>query len=90
MDNKLIEKSSFTVVIGSSFTMSGVNDIRGFSDGYLTLDTKSGRISVEGTDLKIESLAKDSGTIFVSGEVNGVFLSGSEEKKRGIFSKLFG
>ena len=83
------DKSKITVVIGRSFSMEGVENIRGFDEGYVSLDTASGRITVEGSDLKIESLAKDSGCIFVSGNVSGVFIAG-EEKKRGFFGRLFG
>lgn len=83
------EKNKITVVIGKSFSMEGVSDIRGFDEGYVSLDTSSGRISIEGSDLKIESLTKDDGCIFVSGNVSGVFIS-SEEKKRGFFGRIFG
>lgn len=83
------DKNKITVIIGHSFSMIGVEDIRGFDEGYVSLDTASGRISVEGSDLKIESLTKDDGCIFIKGNVSGVFIS-SEEKKRGFFAKFFG
>ncbi len=80
-------KSKITLIIGSSFSMEGVNDIRGFDDGYVSLDTVSGKISVEGNDLKIESLTKEGGTIYITGDVSGVFIS-SDEKKKGIFGRF--
>ena len=83
------EKNKITVVIGHSFSMSGVEDIRGFDEGYVSLDTASGRITVEGSELKIESLTKEDGCIFVTGNVSGVFIA-NEEKKRGFFGKIFG
>ena len=62
--------NKITLVIGHSFTMDGVNDIRGFDEGYVSLSTDSGKINVEGSDLKIESLSKEGGTIFISGNIN--------------------
>ena len=52
-------KTKIILTIGQSFSMEGVNDIRGFDEGYVSLDTVSGKITVEGSDLKIESLTKD-------------------------------
>lgn len=86
MDNT--GNNRITIVIGHSFSMEGVNDIRGFDDGYVSLDTVSGRINVEGSDLKIESLTKENGNIYISGGVSGVYIL-SEEKKKGIFGRLF-
>ena len=80
--------NKITLVIGHSFAMDGVKDIRGFDDGYVSLSTDSGKINIEGSDLKIESLSKESGTIFISGNICGIYVS-SEEKKRGFFGRLF-
>ena len=89
MDTISTDKNKITVVIGHSFSMAGVENIRGFDEGYVSLDTSSGRISVEGSDLKIESLSKDDGCVFIRGSVSGVFIA-AEEKKRGFFGKIFG
>ena len=81
--------NKITLVIGHSFTMDGVNDIRGFDEGYVSLSTDSGKINVEGSDLKIESLSKEGGTIFISGNISGIYVS-SEDKKRGFFGRMLG
>lgn len=83
------EKSKIVLVIGFSFSMDGVKDIRGFDEGYVSLETTSGRITVEGSELKIESLVKDSGSIYITGAVSGVYIV-SEDKKKGIIGRLFG
>ncbi|MBQ9070437.1 MAG: YabP/YqfC family sporulation protein [Clostridia bacterium] len=90
MEAGINNKDSIMLVIGKSFSMSGVNDIRGFDDGYILLDTTSGRITVEGSDLKIESLSKDGGNILVKGGVTGVFSSVIKEGRKGIIKRLFG
>ncbi len=82
-------KAKIILTIGQSFSMEGVNDIRGFDDGYVSLDTASGKITVEGSDLKIESLTKEGGNIFISGNVSGVFVLGNVEKKKGILGRFF-
>lgn len=82
------DKNKIILMIGSSFLMEGVEDIRGFDEGYVSLNTKSGRINVEGRDLKIESLSKESGSVYITGNVSGVFIA-SEEKKKGIFGRFF-
>ena len=90
MENSAIDVGTVKIVIGKSFSMSGVNDIRGFDEGIVVLDTQSGRVNIEGKDLKIESLSKEDGKILVSGNVQGVYLYTQENKKRGFFARLFG
>ena len=70
--------------------MYGVNDIRGFDEGYVSLDTKSGKVTLEGKDMKIESLSKEDGHIFVSGDISGVFCDREIEKSRGFIKRIFG
>ena len=84
------KEKSIIITIGKSFSMYGVNDIRGFDEGYVSLDTKSGRITVEGKDLKIESLSKEDGHIFVVGEISGVFCDTQLEKGRGFMKRMLG
>ena len=90
MDSKMIHNDAITMIIGKSFSMSGVNDIRAFDDGYILIDTVFGRVSVEGSDMKIESLNKEGGTIFVSGDITGAFSSDAKDEKKGFLKRLFG
>lgn len=89
MENTLKDRT-VTVILGSSFSMYGVEDIRGFDEGYVSLDTSSGKISVEGERLKIESLSKEDGHIYISGNVSGVFCDVEKNAKKGIMKRLFG
>ena len=41
-------------------------NIEGFDDGEVTLIINEGKINVEGSDLKIESLTKESGEIIIT------------------------
>lgn len=89
MDN-LDREKSVVINIGKSFSMYGVSDIRAFDEGYISLDTSSGRITVEGRELKIESLSKDDGHINVRGDVTGVFCESVGNVKKGFFKRLVG
>ncbi len=84
------KEKSITITLGRSFSMYGVNDIRGFDEGYVSLDTKSGKVTLEGKDMKIESLSKEDGHIFVSGDISGVFCDREIEKSRGFIKRIFG
>ena len=90
MEGNLNSKWIVTLVDGKVFTMNGVSNILGFDEGYILLDTSSGRMCVEGSDLKLESLTKDTGSVLIKGNISGFFLSESQDKKNGIFKRLFG
>ena len=84
------KERSITIAIGKSFSMYGVEDIRGFDEGYVSLDTRCGKITVEGNELKIESLSKEDGHIYVSGNISGVFCDTEEEKNKRFFKRIIG
>ena len=88
MDNVDKEKT-ITIIIGKSFSMYGVNDIRAFDGGYISLDTTSGRISIEGDNLKIESLSKEDGRIYITGDISGVFCDSDTKEKKGFVKRIF-
>ena len=83
------KEKSVIINIGSSVSMYGVKDIRGFEDGFISLDTSSGKINVEGNGLKIESLTKEDGHIYISGNVSGVFCDTESVKGKGFMHRLF-
>ena len=78
------EKQELKITEWQNMSLGGVEDIAGFDEGIVILETKSGRISVEGDNLKIEGLSRESGEIFIRGNISGVFKS-EGEKKRGFF-----
>ena len=68
--------------------IDGVENVSSFDEAYVSLETKEGRLVIEGRDLKIESLDKASGSIYLSGEITGAFYSDAP-KEKGFFGKLF-
>ena len=71
-----------------SLSLDGVENVSAFDEGYVALETKEGKMVVEGDGLKIESLDKTSGSILLSGVISGVFYS-DDGKEKGFFKKLF-
>ena len=72
-----------------SLTLNGVISIAEFGNDCLTLQTCGGEVTVEGEDLKIESLTKEDGSILVQGKISGVFYR-DNTPKQGFLKKLFG
>ena len=65
-----------------------VINVEGFDEEYLSLSTHCGTISVEGHELKIESLTKEDEKIMITGEINGIFyVEGKNKKGIGKFFK---
>ena len=72
-----------------TLALNGVISIAEFGDECLTLETVGGEVSVEGEDLKIDSLTKEDGSILVLGKISGVFYR-DKGSKPGFFKRLFG
>lgn len=62
--------------------VNGVSDIASFSEEYLELSTIMGTLCVEGGEMKIEELSRDTGTILITGEITGVFYNNKNQKKK--------
>lgn len=88
MDDTKNVKQTLTVNNREELRLDGVINVEGFDEGYVSLSTTAGRAVVEGTNLKIESLTKEDGTILISGKIDGVMYS-DEKIRSGFFSKFF-
>ena len=68
--------------------INGVIDVLDFDNTCVNIKTCMGVLSVEGTDIKIVSLSKDSGKIYIEGKFDNLFYyNGAEEKRNGIFRR---
>lgn len=65
--------------------IDGVNCVLLFDEELVRLESCMGIIQIEGKELKIENLSKDSGKISVIGDITGLFYQESKGKKRGLF-----
>ena len=71
-----------------TLTLNGVENVESFGEDYLILNTSLGELTIEGENLKIESLTKENGEIFILGKINGLFYKEEKAKKR-FFKKNF-
>ena len=74
---------------GKCAVIDGVVNIERFDDKGVSLLSSSGKIEVEGDELKIESLTRDDGVIIINGKIDGVFYA-KEHKAEGFFKRIFG
>ena len=84
---EISQKHTVTITDRHVLTMGGVNDIRGFDEEGIILETEEGRVHVEGTELKIESLSREGGSILIKGEIEAIYFSDPAPKRKGLFSK---
>lgn len=80
--------SQITITDMNSITMNEIKHIVGFDGNTVALDTERGRVMIEGSDLKVESLEKEEGKIVISGNFKGLFFA-ERKPKSGILDKLF-
>ena len=66
---------------GKHLTVTGVNTILAFDEGYLKIDTTLGTIYVEGKSLAIENLSKDKKELSVNGRVTLVEIKSNDKIK---------
>ena len=66
---------------GKHLTVTGVNKILAFDDGYMKIDTTLGAVYVEGKSLAIENLSKDKKELSVNGRVTLVEIKSTEKLK---------
>lgn len=63
------------------FEADGIDGVVSFDEDYVKLITNLGILSIEGENLVIENLSKETKKIFISGQINGIFYSIEKKKK---------
>ena len=89
MDNIGLKHTNLIISEKKRLTLDGVENIESFDEATVNLATVAGKICVEGSNLKIESLSKDKGEICIVGSINGVYYS-EIKKLPTFFERLFG
>ncbi len=82
------EKQTITIKDRKFVSADGVIDVEGFSDEYLIVNTKYGKLNIEGEELKIQELLQADGKISVSGKITAVFFK-EESMEKNFIKKLF-
>lgn len=89
MANNEMKHSGFTVKGGEKLTVDGVRTVESFEPTYVTLELVSGGMSIEGENMKIESLTQQGGELIIVGKIDAVMYS-KPKKKNGFLSGIFG
>ena len=85
----LSEKDFYTIIKNrKEVKLNGVLSVKNFTDDYLELNCELGDMIVEGKELKIESLIKESGEIIITGKIDSVYYKEKAEN-RSFWSKIF-
>ncbi|MBE6534937.1 MAG: hypothetical protein E7678_08265 [Ruminococcaceae bacterium] len=88
MSEKLLKHTSILIKERKIASLDGVENVIGFDESYIALETVAGKIVIEGQELKIQNLSKDTGEIEISGRVLGVFYS-EEKSPKNLLARIF-
>ena len=76
-----------TLLNREKLSINGITRVLGFDSDYVLLESSHGRITVEGDELAIESLLKESGEVLIIGRISGLFYSQDGSGRKGIFGR---
>lgn len=84
-----MQNSQYIVITDKSkIEIDKVSSVRSFDETGVLLETSLGRISVEGSDLKIENFEKSTSKILITGNILGAFYIEKRDKKKGRIDKF--
>ena len=89
MVNTEMKHTGFTVKGGERLNVDGVKTVDGFDPTYVTLELVTGGMSIEGENMKIESLCQQGGELVIVGKIDAVMYT-KPRKKNGFLSGIFG
>ena len=72
----------------TKLTIDGINNVVGFDEDGIELNSTHGRIFIEGSELEIDELTHEDGKIRISGNVNGIYYKVKKDEAN-IFKRIF-
>ena len=69
--------------------LTGVEDVSGFDESIVQMQTELGALTVHGSNLRVETLSVDSGDLLVVGDISDLSYSDVPER-RSFWARLFG
>ena len=67
----------------------GVKEIVSFDEFSVVLNTEKGKLCINGSELHIQELSVDTGTVCIDGQINElIYVDATEQKKSGFFGRL--
>ncbi len=89
-DNVQTTEKKHSVVMQSrrKLDIDGVIDVLDFDSSCVNINTNMGIMSIEGESLKIISLSKETGKMYIEGNIDSLYYcTVAEEKRSGIFKR---
>lgn len=68
---------------------TGVNDVSGFDDEKVILNTSLGQLTVSGSRLHISKFSQETGELSLDGEISSMQYAEESKQDGGFFSRLF-
>ena len=82
-----VAKSVLEITNRESAQVSGVISVSGFGEDYVAIETTLGRLIIEGEGMRIESLSKEDGVVYISGRIDNAGYS-NVKARAGLFSRF--
>lgn len=73
----------------SRLSVSGVEEVSGFDESIVQMQTELGALTVHGSNLRVETLSVDSGDLLVVGDISDLSYA-DVPVRRGFWARLFG
>ena len=70
-----------------TLTLNEVLSVKDFTDTQLIVDTSLGTAYIEGEELRIESLSKETSSIQVVGNISGIYFKTEKPRRKFLFGK---
>ena len=85
MQEKGNEKQNLSLKGREILTVDCVKNVLGFDESYVSLETDIGKLIIEGSELKIDSLTKNDRKVIILGTIDSICYSDFKQRKRGRF-----
>ncbi len=90
MEEKKLKSHNVIMENREKANITGVLDIHSFDDELILAETEEGILTIKGNDLKMNKLNLDNNELIVEGKIMALIYSdNSQEKKGGMFGKIF-
>ena len=73
----------------SRLSVSGVEEVSGFDESIVQMQTELGALTVHGSNLRVETLSVNSGDLLVVGDISDLSYA-DVPVRRGFWARLFG
>lgn len=73
----------------SRLSVSGVEEVSGFDESIVQMQTELGALTVHGSNLRVETLSVDSGDLLVVGDISDLSYA-DVPVRHGFWARLFG